>query len=365
MLSIQYLRGIAALFVFFSHSVWFINGYYAEQNLGTMLFSQLAFGVDLFFVISGFVICLSSEKETSALHFIIKRVFRIYPVMILLIIALAIYSDLEFNSKSVETVLRAIIPLHKDYESKPPFFGYNFYGPAWTLTYEIFFYSIFSITFLSKNNKLRWLYCSLLCLLSVCIIQFIFNGHVTLVNYKSLVPTIPHLTWLLSIASSPMLVDFVFGMIAYALYKHFPRKFNGESFRYGLIFLVLLSCLIIQSGIMMPNHNPMDFGFQFLHGPRKWGVVAFVIVACAVIYEKNFGLNRYGSLKKLGDISYSFYLFQLFTFSFITNFGKSHGITGFSQVFFALFINIAASYLLFTFVEKPSIKIARKIINKV
>lgn len=364
-LSIQYLRGIAAITVFFSHCVWFINGQYVEQNLGTMLFSQLAFGVDLFFVISGFVICLASEKETSALHFIIKRFFRIYPVMILMIISLAIYNGLEFNYENLKTVLRSMIPLHKDYGSNPPFFGYNFYAPAWTLTYELFFYSIFALTFLVRKSTSRWLYCSLLCLLSVFTIQLTFNGHVTLVNYKSLIPLVPHFTWLLSIASSPMLVDFVFGMIAYAIYKHFPRRFSSESFRYSLIFILLLSCLVIQSGVMMPNHNPMDFGFQFLHGPRKWGLVAFVIVLCAVLYEKNYGLKIYEPLKKLGDISYSFYLFQLLAFSFITDIGNRYGITGFSQVFFALFINLGVSFMLYTYVEKPSIRLARIFINKI
>ncbi|MGU0160090.1 acyltransferase family protein [Escherichia coli] len=81
----QYARGFAALFVFFSHYKDTINNSLTinGKGLATFLFMNGGFGVDLFFVISGFVILMSTEKCSSrrmnCIDFLIKRFFRIYP----------------------------------------------------------------------------------------------------------------------------------------------------------------------------------------------------------------------------------------------------------------------------------------------
>lgn len=61
--SIHYLRGIAALMVVFYHLKARLNDVYAQENLGDLLFNSGAFGVDLFFVISGFIICYATDRK--------------------------------------------------------------------------------------------------------------------------------------------------------------------------------------------------------------------------------------------------------------------------------------------------------------
>jgi peptidoglycan/LPS O-acetylase OafA/YrhL len=61
--SIHYLRGIAALFVVLFHLRGYVNNTYVQSNLGDLLFVNGAFGVDLFFVISGFIICFATQKR--------------------------------------------------------------------------------------------------------------------------------------------------------------------------------------------------------------------------------------------------------------------------------------------------------------
>lgn len=68
---------------------WMINNIYAQNDLDDLLFISGNFGVDLFFVISGFVICLSTEKVEClmAIRFIVRRFFRIYPLLIISVLS--------------------------------------------------------------------------------------------------------------------------------------------------------------------------------------------------------------------------------------------------------------------------------------
>ena len=86
--SIELFRGIAALIVMLSH-YWTLIG--VEPGIFRFLFT----GVDLFFVLSGFVFApyLFGKKLLIIPH-LIRRLFRIYP---LYIIALIIYAGLRLQ----------------------------------------------------------------------------------------------------------------------------------------------------------------------------------------------------------------------------------------------------------------------------
>ncbi|UVK49326.1 acyltransferase family protein (plasmid) [Mesorhizobium sp. AR07] len=87
--NIQGLRAIAALMVVFSHSFWPLvpmRAHWSPVFVGAIGPA----GVDLFFVISGFVVFLSADRlgkgaESTGMlralrEFVVRRVFRIYPV---------------------------------------------------------------------------------------------------------------------------------------------------------------------------------------------------------------------------------------------------------------------------------------------
>ncbi|EFH1082318.1 acyltransferase, partial [Escherichia coli] len=135
--SIQYARGFAALFVFFSHYKDTINNSLTinGRGLGDFLFMNGGFGVDLFFVISGFVILMSTEKSSSrrmnCMDFLIKRFFRIYPLLIVTVLTIGFLRGYDMHR-----ILISIIPLHLNYASMAPYFNYNVLYVAWTITYE-------------------------------------------------------------------------------------------------------------------------------------------------------------------------------------------------------------------------------------
>lgn len=126
---IQYMRGIASLLVVFAHYPL----PYLENFSG-------AFGVDIFFVISGFIIALSIGKyEERPDKFIINRLFRIYPVwLVLSVVAFGffmVFSPFE-KAQYIERLLLSplFIGNTSSSYSEPIIFS------GWSLRYEVFFY---------------------------------------------------------------------------------------------------------------------------------------------------------------------------------------------------------------------------------
>ena len=73
------LRGIAALLVMLSHYTWAYDYHFGTLGDHFFQFPYGDFGVQVFFIISGFVIFMSLEKAKSIKEFIIGRFTRLYP----------------------------------------------------------------------------------------------------------------------------------------------------------------------------------------------------------------------------------------------------------------------------------------------
>ena len=155
-ISLQYGRAVAALCVVFFH----FSGYHrVNQDYDPMygLFDNGHLGVDFFFVLSGFVIMIShynkiGKKTYLKSSYLFKRVVRIFPIywihLFILVIA-RVGASLYFeNSHFVRNltstnVIKNILLMPVDE---------YLVGPAWSLTYELFFYFIFYFSFyLSKK----------------------------------------------------------------------------------------------------------------------------------------------------------------------------------------------------------------------
>jgi len=144
-LSVQYLRAIAALLVLFHHMFWppFTNNFalinYDLEVLGVV-------GVDLFFVLSGFIISYIIQFEKSPALFIRKRMARIYPtywqvylLAILLWLILRGIFKIQFMPHGSWFSNISLLPFERVGNSKPVLIV------AWTLYYEVFFYIVVAI----------------------------------------------------------------------------------------------------------------------------------------------------------------------------------------------------------------------------
>lgn len=145
--NIQFLRFTAAMMVVTSHIASHIPLSAGQQE--TKFWYQLSvagsYGVDIFFVISGYVIADSYKHQTKSLSQFLKlRFFRIYPLYatvttLFFLLHLMIPSMLNSSSGSIKLFISSLT-----FTSSTFGFSYPILPQGWTLEIEVFFYLIFA-----------------------------------------------------------------------------------------------------------------------------------------------------------------------------------------------------------------------------
>ena len=270
LMSIQYLRAIAAIGVVIYH----IGELFARSyNFGGV-------GVDLFFVISGFIMWMvSRQREASPATFVKKRLLRIVPMYWSVTIFLAACAHLRPNlfpldHPDISHVLLSLLfiphPRPVDGSLLP------LVSQGWTLNYEMFFYFLFALT-LAWPRKYQFYALNafiLGCVSSGCILH----------------PSSPvGLTY-----TSPLLIEFLAGI-------YICRAWVNKT---------VLSTKTAWTAIAMGVAGILATFVLYAPLPRfiGSGVPAAFIVLGAVSLESRGVILRLHWMKLLGDASYSIYL---------------------------------------------------------
>jgi peptidoglycan/LPS O-acetylase OafA/YrhL len=276
-LTIQYLRGIAALLVLLHHVAW-KNEQHGENLLGWLRIGEA--GVDIFFVVSGFVMCHATRDPGLRVgDFVRHRIIRVIPLYWLMTcIALAVFLVMpeRVNSSGGETdVLASFLLLPTD--------GKYLVQVGWTLAYEFYFYLLFSVGLLFERRTGRGL-------VVAAIVALVAIGQLG-----------PHgVVW--GFLTSNLLLEFAAGMLLYSLFEtrtHLPP---------------LAACALIALGIaILAGCNEVG-GVGFLSSMRAfdYGAAAVLIVGGVVMLERRVAGRRSRFLEMLGDSSYSLYLSHVF-----------------------------------------------------
>ncbi len=336
--SIQALRGVTALFIVLEH-IRFLN-------CG-------AFGVDIFFCISGFMIMFSTHSDTR--YFLRKRLIRILPLYYLMTLGtflLLLLFPGMFEQSRAEPVF-----LVKSLLFLPFDIGGGVLQPlmriGWTVNCEIFFYIVF-LAAMKINHKYRGLICGVILL--------------AVVGIAGLLPSPPAF---LAFYGNPVMLEFILGFAAYyaawALYRHrqasgrippqcpeaesrktpsaaqlngpsrfspaagpdsFPNRAANHARHVSSIpepastvpepaanlprtasniarpAVCLLGLVVCFTGLILTKPSINILGFR---RPLVWGLPALFIVLCAFV----LGLNSKSApapLVRLGNISFSLYL---------------------------------------------------------
>lgn len=350
--SVHYLRGLAALVVVLFHFRYYLNDYYSlYPQLGDVLFANGAFGVDLFFIMSGFIICYATERvePKPLLAYVFKRVFRIYPLLIVCLVAFYF-----FFGDGQTSLWRSVVPLHADYTQPGPFFGYNMLSPVWTLTYEIFFYGLFFIG-LSLSQRYRKS-------LAVALIVGLFLGAQWYVNQSITLSAQTQFDYgsnlvaqpVLALLSSPMLLEFAYGIVLYQLFRILPT--GSSSTQRGL---VIVSVVVFGLAVVALFTS----GFTG-HGPLQWGLVAWVLLLAGLQYERLNGLPDLPVLYFLGNISFSLYLGHMIMIKLIRKYEWSLGLDGVAGLLWAVATSLVLATILYYGVEKNGIRLCRYVLQR-
>lgn len=296
---LQAFRGIAAMMVVILHSR--INYPINDSSLiSNWLFNANASGVDLFFVISGFIMvyttCNSDGSIYYTLQFAVKRITRIVPVYIVitliffLTMSLAyakIGGNIDFSWLEVGKSLM-FMPLNLN-EGSAPFFGSPVLHVGWSLNFEVYFYFIFCLSLLFK--RLRWVAFSVWIAASLLMLPFLFGNSIALTgshqyNFNSY----------LNIVTSPLIWEFVAGIGIGLLYLspiRIPNKTVAQS-------IAWISAAFAFWWIISGVHSDM--------GINRWGLPMAIMVFCFAIASKTYEFQVPKWLVWLGDISFSLYL---------------------------------------------------------
>jgi exopolysaccharide production protein ExoZ len=274
--SIQYLRAFAAIGVVLHHFLGptFINrGLAAPASIGEA-------GVDLFFVISGFIMWVTTRrKESSPKAFMYHRLIRIVPLYwIFTFVFLAIqFASRHTEPISLEDLVRSLffIPV---YDASLFQKTSAFYFLGWTLMYEMFFYGIFAAALLlPRGAQLVAVVTSLLFLAGLGTVLTFDRG-------MSFTYT------------SPLLLEFAAGCVIGKFYeeRRCPSHFIG--------------CIIVSVGALALVSTVWNIPESLHQRTILWGLPCALIVLGALSLEDIAWRRQSPTFLLLGDASYSIYL---------------------------------------------------------
>jgi exopolysaccharide production protein ExoZ len=240
-------------------------------------------GVDLFFVISGFIMFVTTtEKPLTPGAFFSLRLVRVMPMywlMTLVMIVCAVMAPTAFRTLVMSPAAVAKSLLFIPYNSLSfPGEPWPVLVPGWTLNYEMFFYAIFALCLFVPP---RWRFASLVAALGALVAAGRMIG-------SSSNPFV----W---VYTSPLLLEFIAGcMIGYL----WSRRSTPASLAVSVTGMAAGGYLLFIRGA------PPLLGYSQMVG------AALIVVCCL---HPRLCTMKSSVFMTLGDASYSIYLTHLFT----------------------------------------------------
>jgi peptidoglycan/LPS O-acetylase OafA/YrhL len=323
--SIEILRGIASVLVMLFH---FFNYKIVDQNNSYSYFLDINFineitsfgflGVQIFFVISGFIIPFSLYQQDFKIFsfpkFLLKRILRIDPpyiVSIIGVLVLAFFSSKSSFYKGTEFKFDLVqILSHFGYFNS--FINKPYLNTVyWTLALEFQYYILISLIFpllINKNFYVR-------------------NITLFLLNLSIFIPT--------NESIFNYVTFFAIGISGFLLYKN---VFSLNEFIFSIFISVILTIYFF-----------------------KWFYIAVALIALLIILKTNISF-KIGNF--FGKISYSLYLLHTIIGWKLINLSSRFFTSTESRfviMIAIILLTIFFSYIMYLLVEKPFIKLSKKI----
>ncbi|EHP4316173.1 acyltransferase [Salmonella enterica] len=298
--SLQALRGVAALLVVLFHYRGFLNdGAKESPTIWDKLFSPGIIGVDIFFIISGFIMvyttCHYMRGKASLVRFLLNRAIRIIPLYyICLVIAFLLegaMSTFHYPDK-VQNMLSALtFTLYKTSTSPLYIDEGGTYNIRWTLNYEIYFYLVFALCLLVKHRVLALVTWGIL----VTSIIPVIAGYQPAINVQGYPFSSPYFGFL----TNPLLLEFIIGVIVGWLYIKIKENFTSRKIDLLSSISTIVILVFIIWGIYTGSVHALD---------RKSSLVLGLLVLSLTLAESVLLAFIPRFLTYVGNISFSLYL---------------------------------------------------------
>jgi exopolysaccharide production protein ExoZ len=321
---LQILRAVAAICVVYVHT-------------GNSLFGQ--FGVDIFFVLSGFVIAMVARTNVSAVQFFVDRITRVAPLYWILttcvvVIAIVQPNLLHSTTFKIGYYFQSLLFLpHFETSGLRPLLEVG-----WTLNFEMLFYVVSTFVLLvARSNFLKINIFFIVSMYAAC--AYLESGNAFVAQVKN-----------------PIILEFAFGLIVYRfrdLLKNIPISANVG---------IILVCFIYMMQFGKGPDGDGNISFRFIN----FGIPSALILLSCLALEDAIGNGRaVKSLCFIGDSSYAIYLSHLFVIALSYKFLSIADLEAIRDSVWVAFFNVAASIfvgaVIYILVDKPSVSLARRI----
>jgi peptidoglycan/LPS O-acetylase OafA/YrhL len=331
------LRGLAILLVLFYHNFGYVK-----------LFEFGWLGVDLFFVLSGFLITdiLLQTKGTKHYlrNFYMRRVLRIFPIYYLcLVLFIIVFPRLTGNSGAANyyTDNQGWLWMYLQnwlYIAKQTPDGATHLQHFWSLAVEEQFYMVWPlIVLLCRNHKQMLAIITAALVFVLCARVVMWMNHFSSVSYFNLY-------------TFSRIDGLCIGCIL-SIIRHINPEYIRKNLKFIMLALVTLNVLFLGVKKIFALDIPYLGTFGYFSLAAIFGVVVYIAVTEENRFMKKYFNSRY--LRFFGKISYSLYVFHwplyLIAFPYIVNLLKELSLPEYSGQLIASLLCSAMAVLVSIF----------------